>query len=175
MHDAACMTVTLRSTWRLVGMQCTLPHNQALALAPGMQEYEANIAPHKAALFAKLFQALGNNPNTSTVLEIGIGTAPNLQYYAGRVCAQCKSCKIVNASFAQGVEVIGVDPNPEMQPYAEETAELEFQQPGDSLRLLTGSAEQLPLPDASVDAAVCTLVLCSVKQPNKVIVIFCHT
>lgn len=74
----------------------------------------------------------------------------------------------------QGVEVVGVDPNPEMQPYAHETAELVFQQPGDSLRLVTGSAEALPLPDDSVDAAVCTLVLCSVKQPDQVYIHIVH-
>lgn len=62
----------------------------------------------------------------------------------------------------------GVDPNPEMQPYAHETAELAFQQVGDSLELLTGTAEELPLADESVDAAVCTLVLCSVNNVHKV-------
>lgn len=60
--------------------------------------------------------------------------------------------------------MIGVDPNPEMQPYAHETAHLAFQQVGDSLQLLAGSAERLPLADESVDAAVCTLVLCSVNN-----------
>lgn len=48
-----------------------------------MQDYEAAIAPHKATLFSKLFSAL----DPATVLEVGIGTAPNLQYYAGRVCS----------------------------------------------------------------------------------------
>lgn len=55
-----------------------------------MQDYEAKIAPHKDALFSKLFDALQdlNTANTAPtrLLEVGIGTAPNLEFYAGKVC-----------------------------------------------------------------------------------------
>lgn len=40
------------------------------------------------------------------VLEIGIGTGPNLKYYAGD----------------EGMNVYGVDPNPKMEKYAREAA-----------------------------------------------------
>ncbi len=35
--------------------------------------------------------------------------------------------------------------------------------------LLAGSAEEIPLPDSSLDAVVSTLVLCSVRDPEKVL------
>ena len=36
-------------------------------------------------------------------------------------------------------------------------------------RLLAASAEQIPLEDASVDAVVCSMVLCSVDDPQRVL------
>lgn len=55
-----------------------------------MRDYEAKISPHKAALFDQLFTTLQpNNQQPIKLVEIGIGTAPNLQYYAGKVCIWC--------------------------------------------------------------------------------------
>ncbi len=76
------------------------------------------------------------------VLEIGPGGGVNLPY------------------FSPQVHWVGIEPNPYMHPYLEATAaELGMQ-----IDLRSGSAEDLPLPDNSVDAVVSTLVLCSV--PN---------
>jgi len=82
-----------------------------------------------------------------TVLEIGAGTAPNLAYYA------------------QDVRWIGIDPNPAMFPYAQREAE----RLGLTIELRQGEAERLEIPSASMDAVVSTTVLCSVRDPGKVL------
>ena len=52
----------------------------ASAMATGMKEYEAAIAPVKRQLWLDCF-ASGDLSHTTTVLELGIGTGPNLQFY----------------------------------------------------------------------------------------------
>lgn len=55
------------------------------------------------------------------------------------------------------MHIVGVDPNPEMASYAVQAAQ-EANLPRQSLQLLDGTAEQLPVPNTSQDAVVCTLV-----------------
>ncbi|MCW5879614.1 MAG: class I SAM-dependent methyltransferase [Anaerolineae bacterium] len=94
------------------------------------------------ALKRELFGAL-----TGTVLEIGPGTGANLPY------------------LPPDVRWIGIEPNPYMHPYLhEEAAQL-----GRTVEVRQGVAEELTAPDASVDAVVCTLVLCSVHDPAQVL------
>ena len=82
---------------------------------------------------------------SGTVLEIGPGSGANLPY------------------LPPSVHWIGVEPNPYMHPYLqEEAARL-----GRDVEVRQGRAEQLTAPDASVDAVVCTLVLCSVQEPAQ--------
>lgn len=76
------------------------------------------------------------------VLEIGPGTGNNLPYYSS------------------GIHWIGIEPNPYMHPYLRQTAN----QLGLDVDLRSGTAEQLPVEDASLDAVVSTLVLCSVSN-----------
>lgn len=76
------------------------------------------------------------------VLEIGPGTGVNLPYYP------------------DGTRWTGLEPNPHMHDYAREKAKAQ----GCSVELHTGSAEDIDLLDASVDAVVSTLVLCSVDD-----------
>jgi ubiquinone/menaquinone biosynthesis C-methylase UbiE len=76
------------------------------------------------------------------VVEIGPGTGANLSYFAPRV------------------RWVGVEPNPYMHPYLRREAE----RLGRQIELYEGSAEQLPVVDASADAVVGTLVLCSVDS-----------
>ncbi len=77
------------------------------------------------------------------ILEIGPGTGANLPY------------------FASDVRWLGVEPNPAMFPYLRgEASRLGMQ-----VDLHAGAAERLPAPDASQDAVVSTLVLCSVRDP----------
>lgn len=82
-----------------------------------------------------------------SVLEIGPGAGPNLAFYQPTV------------------HWIGVEPNPHMHPYlyAEATKH------GLAVDLRSGVAEHLPAADASVDAVVGTLVLCSVNDVERVL------
>lgn len=77
-----------------------------------------------------------------TVLEIGPGAGANLPYYP------------------PDIHWIGVEPNPFMHDYLRDKA----RERGFEIDLRQGTAEQLEVEDASIDAVVSTLVLCSV--PN---------
>lgn len=77
-----------------------------------------------------------------TVLEIGPGTGINLRY------------------VPNGIRWIGVEPNPYMHRYIRDKA----QELGMEVDVRSNAAEQLGLPDESVDAVVSTLVLCSVSS-----------
>jgi ubiquinone/menaquinone biosynthesis C-methylase UbiE len=79
-----------------------------------------------------------------TVLEIGPGTGANFRYYP------------------PDIRWIGVEPNPYMHPYLRREAARQ----GLGIDLRLGTAEHLDVPDASVDAAVGTLVLCSIENPD---------
>ncbi|CAK9316720.1 unnamed protein product [Citrullus colocynthis] len=113
----------------------------ASVLANGMKSYEAEIADYKFQMFANL------RGKAQKVLEIGIGAGPNLKYYAGN----------------EGMEVYGVDPNKKMEKYAREAAE-NAGLPAENFEFKQAVSEAIPLPDASVDAVVGTLVLCSVTN-----------
>lgn len=81
------------------------------------------------------------------LVELGPGAGANLRYYA------------------PGTRVLAVEPNDLMHPRLRRRAG----ERGLVLEVHTGGAEALPLPDASVDAVVCTLVLCSVRDPDRVV------
>ncbi|KAL5553760.1 hypothetical protein UlMin_041161 [Ulmus minor] len=115
----------------------------ASVLNTSMKAYEAEIAGYKSELFANL------KGNVEKVLEIGIGTGPNLRYYAKN----------------NGMQVFGVDPNGKMEKYARASA-LEAGLPLPNFKFIQAVGEALPLADASVDAIVGTLVLCSVTDVN---------
>lgn len=72
-------------------------------------------------------------------MEVGIGTAPNLELYAARVN-----------------RVIGIDPNRAMARYARAAAAAAGC--ADKLELIAGRAEALPLEDGSADAVIMTHV-----------------
>jgi ubiquinone/menaquinone biosynthesis C-methylase UbiE len=82
-----------------------------------------------------------------TVLEIGPGAGVNLKHYD------------------TGVQWIGIEPNPYMRAYLEKEAE----RCGLQVDLRAGNAEQLDVDDQSMDAVVCTLVLCSVRDVRRVL------
>lgn len=80
---------------------------------------------------------------SGTVLELGPGTGSNLQY------------------MPSGVRWIGVEPNVHMHPLLRQRV------PDADVRV--GGGESLDLPSGSVDAVVCTLVLCSVRDQAAVL------
>lgn len=81
------------------------------------------------------------------VLEIGPGTGANLAYYPEEVL------------------LTGLEPNPYMQRYLKDKAG----KLGRQIEIVTGTAEDIPLEDESIDAAVSTLVLCSVSDQEQVL------
>ena len=85
-----------------------------------------------------------------TVLEIGIGTAPNFKYYGRNVD-----------------KIVGVDPNPAVEAYAESQAARLLGQDKDKFQLIQGKAEDLPFDDNSIDAVVGTHIMCTVKDLDK--------
>lgn len=82
-----------------------------------------------------------------TVVEIGPGAGPNLAF------------------LAEGVRWIGLEPNPFLHARLRATAARR----GLSVELHRGRAEHIPVPEASVDAVVSTLVLCSVREVGAVL------
>jgi ubiquinone/menaquinone biosynthesis C-methylase UbiE len=83
----------------------------------------------------------------SKVVELGPGTGANFRY------------------LRPGTEVLAVEPNRHMHPALRAAAE----RYGIRLSLVDGSAESFALPDASAEAVICSLVLCSVRDPDAVI------
>ena len=81
------------------------------------------------------------------VLEIGAGTGANFPYYK------------------EGARVIASEPDPYMMRRAEKRAT----ETTANIELRRVAAEDLPFPDASFDFVICTFVLCSVKDPRKVL------
>jgi ubiquinone/menaquinone biosynthesis C-methylase UbiE len=81
------------------------------------------------------------------VVELGPGAGANLRYYP------------------PGTELVAIEPNDLMHARLARHAE----ERGVDVDVRAERAEALPLDDASVDAVVCTLVLCSVEDPRQVI------
>jgi ubiquinone/menaquinone biosynthesis C-methylase UbiE len=97
------------------------------------------LAKYRSRLFSNL---------SGTVLEIGPGAGANLHYLP-----------------KTGVRWIGVDPNPFMKMYLTKEA----QRLGMEIELGTGTAENLPAEDGSVDFVISTLVLCSVADQQRAV------
>ena len=82
------------------------------------------------------------------VLEIGAGTGRNLEHYPERLA-----------------QLVLSEPDPHMRRRLERaSARL-----GRAVEVTPASADALPFADASFDTVVCTLVLCSVPDPNVVL------
>ncbi|KAG9451347.1 hypothetical protein H6P81_011312 [Aristolochia fimbriata] len=113
----------------------------ALEMAQSMGSFEKEVAGYMTELFSHL------KGEDLKVLELGIGTGPNLKYYAG----------------GSGLTVVGLDPNEQMAKYAT-AASIEAGLPSSRFNFIRGVAEALPLTDGSMDAVVGTLVLCSVSN-----------
>lgn len=109
----------------------------AWALARFLYRYERFVSPYKQRLFAGV---------GGTVVEIGPGTGVNLRYLD-----------------REGVRWMGVDPNPFMQRYLLREAK----RLGMVVDCRVGMAYELPVENESVDAVVCTLVLCSMDDQQR--------
>lgn len=78
------------------------------------------------------------------VVELGSGPGSNMRY------------------LRAGTRLTAVEPNPAMHDLLRASAA----EHGVGLTLLAHGAEGIPLPDASTDAVICTLVLCTVSDPT---------
>jgi ubiquinone/menaquinone biosynthesis C-methylase UbiE len=83
---------------------------------------------------------------SGTVLEIGPGAGVNLHHL-----------------HSTTIRWIGVEPNSFMKPHLAKEA----QRLGVAIELRPGTAENLPVDDASVDFVISTLVLCSVVDQKR--------
>uniref|UniRef100_A0A0C9RUW6 TSA: Wollemia nobilis Ref_Wollemi_Transcript_12036_1431 transcribed RNA sequence n=1 Tax=Wollemia nobilis TaxID=56998 RepID=A0A0C9RUW6_9CONI len=111
----------------------------ASLLDKGMKSYEAEVAGYKVQLLSQL------KGEAKMVLELGVGTGPNMKYYGANI------------------SVVGIDPNKQMEKYAKAAATAAGI-PESHFKFIPGVGEALPVLDSSMDAVVCTLVLCSVKD-----------
>jgi ubiquinone/menaquinone biosynthesis C-methylase UbiE len=81
---------------------------------------------------------------TGRVLELGVGTGRNLAHYR------------------DVTEVVGIEPDPHMLKRARRrAAAVAF-----PVRLVEGSAEELPFGDAEFDTVVVALALCTIPEPD---------
>ncbi|CAL1170837.1 unnamed protein product [Cladocopium goreaui] len=152
----------LSNAWAEVEVKQELPLSRgrqdadfAKGMAFGMIDYERAIAKKKRKLFQDLFGLLPKSG--PVVLEVGIGSFPNALYLGSR-------------EAPQNMDIIGVDPNEYMKQYALDNAQkagILNSERQNSLRLVRGIAESLPVGDQVADAVICTLTLCSVKNPSK--------
>jgi SAM-dependent methyltransferase len=97
---------------------------------------KAGAAQHRETLLADLH---------GRVAEIGAGNGLNFAHYPGTVS-----------------EVVAVEPEPYLRARATDAA----LRSAVRVSVLHGTADEIPLPDASVDAAVASLVLCSVPDQS---------
>jgi ubiquinone/menaquinone biosynthesis C-methylase UbiE len=80
---------------------------------------------------------------SGTVIEVGAGNGANFAHYPREV-----------------IEVVAVEPEPHLRRRAERAAE----EAPVKISVVDGMAERLPVEDAAFDAAVASLVLCSVAD-----------
>jgi ubiquinone/menaquinone biosynthesis C-methylase UbiE len=109
----------------------------AWSLAHFNTRYERFISKYKQTLFPGL---------SGIVVEIGPGTGANLRYLD-----------------PQRVHWIGVEPNLFMESYVRKEAD----RLGIAVEMRTGTAENLPFGNDSVEAVISTLVLCSVASQQR--------
>jgi ubiquinone/menaquinone biosynthesis C-methylase UbiE len=98
---------------------------------------DAEIGDHRRRLLAGL---------TGRVLELGAGNGLNFPHYPATV-----------------TEVLAIEP----EPYLRHLALAAARQAPVPIRVVAGTAEALPAPDATVDAVVASLVLCTVTDPDQ--------
>ena len=94
---------------------------------------------HKGAAFAGM--------TSGQVLEIGAGVGANLAY------------------LAPGSKLVALEPNLAMH----DRLRWRCARHGIPLTLVAGVAERIPLPESSVDEVICSLVLCTVADPEQVL------
>ncbi|XP_048220564.1 putative methyltransferase-like protein 7A [Perognathus longimembris pacificus] len=111
--------------------------------------YNTQMASQKRELFSHLQEFAGPSGKLS-LLELGCGTGTNFKFYP------------------PGCRVTCVDPNPNFEKFLfqslAESRHLQFE------RFVVAAGEDMrEVADSSVDVVVCTLVLCSVHNPEQIL------
>lgn len=111
--------------------------------------YNEQMASKKKELFSNLQEFAGPSGKLS-LLEMGCGTGANFKFYP------------------PGCRVTCVDPNPSFEKFlfksVSENRQLQFE------RFVVAAGENMSqVADGSMDVVVCTLVLCSVKNQEKIL------
>ncbi|XP_057413526.1 N6-adenosine-methyltransferase TMT1A-like [Balaenoptera acutorostrata] len=116
--------------------------------------YNEQMASKKQELFSNLQEFAGPSGKLS-LLELGCSTGPNFKFYP------------------PGCRVACIDPNPNFEKFLiksiAENRHLQFE------RFLVAAGEDLhQVADDSMDVVVCTLVLCSVKNQERILQDVCR-
>eukprot|EP00929_Paragymnodinium_shiwhaense_P053294 TRINITY_DN26671_c0_g2_i1.p1 TRINITY_DN26671_c0_g2~~TRINITY_DN26671_c0_g2_i1.p1 ORF type:complete len:383 (+),score=61.31 TRINITY_DN26671_c0_g2_i1:81-1151(+) len=139
----------------------------ARGMAYGMADYEKAAYKTKKKYFQKLLPTLPEKG--AVVVDVGMGSFPNAIFLKG-------SSKLGEFQAPNNMDIIGVDPNDSMEGYARDSAQrytseersgLLDKSKGNSLRVVHGVSEALPLESGVADAVLCTLTLCSVTDPAR--------
>src|SRR5271165_52038 len=113
-----------------------------------MSFYDNHILPHLINLAMRNRELLPYRDRVVSaaqgkVLEIGIGSGLNLPFYGSRV-----------------EEILGLDPAPRLVDMARKAAKRNTA----PVTLIAGSAESIPIGNATVDTVVTTWTLCSIPD-----------
>jgi ubiquinone/menaquinone biosynthesis C-methylase UbiE len=106
--------------------------------------YDKAIGFFERRLFGRSHRPWACSRASGHVLEVAVGTALNLHYYT------------------EQTKLTGLDLSPEMLEIARERA----RDVGREIELQEGDAHDLPFPDSSFDAVVCTYSLCNIPDPQ---------
>ena len=112
----------------------------------GARDYDRSMDRLERGILAGAREWIGSRASGRT-LEVAIGTGRSLPFYPAEV------------------DLTGLDLSAEMLAVARRRAD----DLGRPVELVEGDAEQLPVPDASFDTAVCALGLCSIPHPDVAI------
>jgi ubiquinone/menaquinone biosynthesis C-methylase UbiE len=115
-----------------------------------MSFYQERILPHLIQMSMKQehfepYRRRAVSAARGRILEIGVGSGLNLPLYK------------------PGTQVVGLDPSTKLLSIAREAAADRAQ----SIELIEGSAESLPLPDHEFDTVVTTWTMCSIPDLPK--------
>ncbi len=113
---------------------CRVMHNQAAKKLDDMLRAESESIKNLRAVLLQ--------PLRGRVLEVAVGSAPNLSHYSAEV------------------ELVGLDWSPRMLDLARAKTK-------GRMKLIEGDLCRLPFEDSSFDAVVCTFGLCSTLQPQQ--------
>ncbi|XP_014313734.1 methyltransferase-like protein 7A [Myotis lucifugus] len=131
--------------WKGICKKCFFPFFLVRCTAT----YNKQMASHKRELFSSL-QEHASPSGELSLLELGCGTGANFKFYP------------------PGCRVTCVDPNPNFEKFLiksiAENRHVQFE------RFVVAAGEDMhPVADGSMDVVVCTLVLCSVENQERIL------